>query len=246
MNALKTLAVLGLSLVTCAAISQGQPPQAAPTPQQRIAMLKQWLQASQAQLRTYEWVETTVISKDGEEKHRTEKRCYYGVDGTLQKVLVSDANTGGEGGPPGILLPGKLIKKAGKRKAEDLKEYMQSAGELVQSYLPPDSSRIQQSVDAGKMTLAPLDGGRRVQLVFKDYMKAGDSLSVDIENPTNRLMGMQVSSYVEDPEETVVLNAGMSVLPDGTIYTARTTLTAESKGVEVVIMNTGYHRSGGG
>jgi hypothetical protein len=207
MNALKALAVLGLSLATSAAISQGQPP---PTPQQRVAMLKQWMQASQAQLRAYEWLETTVISKDGEEKHRTEKRCYYGVDGTLQKVLVSDANTGGEGGPPGILLPGKLIKKA------------------------------------GKMTLAPLDGGRRIQLMFKDYMKAGDSLSVDIENPTNRLMGMQVSSYVEDPEETVVLNAGMSVLPDGTIYTARTTLTAESKDVEVVIMNTGYHRSGGG
>ncbi len=236
------LTAICLSALASAALAQDQPPQAPPSPQQRVAMLKQWLAASQAQMRTYEWIETTVISKDGEEKHRTEKRCYYGVDGALQKVAVSDTSTGKSGGPPGLLLPGKLIKKAGEHKAEELEEYMKSAAELIQQYVPPDPQRIQQSVNAGQMSMNMIQPGRMDQLQFGDYLKSGDSLSVDIEVPTNRLAGLHVASYVDKPEDAVRLDVTMSVLPDGTIYAQRSTLNAESKGVTVVIENTGYHK----
>ena len=75
---------------------QGQP-QPPPTPEQRVAMLKQWLQASQAQLRTYEWVETTVITKGGEEKSRKQSTVYYGADGKLQKVPIGGGAEGKSG-----------------------------------------------------------------------------------------------------------------------------------------------------
>ena len=238
----KGLSAACLLLLAPVALPQ-EPP--APTPQQRVAMLKQWMQASQAQLRSYEWIETTVVSKDGEEKSRTGKRCYYGVDGVLQKVAVSTSSAE-SGGPPGILIPGKIVRRLGERKKEDLAEYMKSAGDLVHSYVPPEPARIQQSVNAGKMTMSPQDGGRRMQLVFKDYLKAGDALSVDIELPTNRLMGMHVASYVEDADDAVTLDVGMAVLPDGTIYTQRTTLEAKSKGMTVIVENTGHRRTSGG
>ena len=227
-----------ISSIAMAQAPQGQPPQAQPppTPQQRVAMLKQWLQASQAQLRTYEWVETTVISVKGEEKSRKQNTCYYGVDGKLQKVAAAEPAADSGGGP--------LKKRIVAKKKEEMTTYMQEAAALIHSYVPPDPDRIQQSVNAGKMTLAPLDGGRRVQLVFKDYLKAGDSLSVDIENPTNRLMGMGVASYLADsPSDAVQLNVGMGVLPDGTIYTAKTTLQAPAKDLTVVIENTGYRHA---
>ena len=63
-----------------------QAQQAQPTPQQRAEMLKQWLQTSQAQMRAYEWIETTIVSKDGEEKSSTQKRCYYGADGKVRST----------------------------------------------------------------------------------------------------------------------------------------------------------------
>jgi hypothetical protein len=44
--------------------------QSAPTPEQRVAAFKQSLQDSQARLRKYEWVQTTIISLKGEEKNR--------------------------------------------------------------------------------------------------------------------------------------------------------------------------------
>lgn len=229
-----TLVLMTASLVASAQAPQGQAP---PTPQQRVAMLKQWLQASQAQLRNYEWVETTVISKGGEEKSRKQNTCYYGVDGKLQKVPAAAAAADSGGG-------GRLKQRIVARKKEEIADYMKSAAELVHAYVPPDSNRIQQSVNAGKMSMSPQDGGRRVQLVFKDYLKAGDSLSVDIETATNRLLGMNIASYLDDSTaDAIQLNVAMSVLPDGTIYTAKSSLAAPAKDLTVVIENAGYRRS---
>ena len=49
-------------------------PAAQPTPQQRAAQLQQWLKASQAQLRAYQWIETTAVTMDGEEKSRIDRK----------------------------------------------------------------------------------------------------------------------------------------------------------------------------
>ena len=75
---------LGASLAARSAETQ----QAGPTPQERVAALKQSMQESQTKLRQYEWTETTIISLKGEEKARTQKRCSYGADGKLQKVPI--------------------------------------------------------------------------------------------------------------------------------------------------------------
>ena len=106
----------GLAVVTTVALTlligtaaNGQPPPQA-TPEQRVATLKQWLQASQAQLRAYEWIETTTVAKGGEEKSKTEKRCYYGADGKLQKLPISS----GESGPaPPSGRPGRCATPRG-------------------------------------------------------------------------------------------------------------------------------------
>ena len=45
------------------------------TPQQRVAELKAWLQASREQMHAYQWVETTTVSVDGEQKSMVQQRC---------------------------------------------------------------------------------------------------------------------------------------------------------------------------
>jgi hypothetical protein len=64
--------------------------QGSPAVEQRVAALKQSIAESQARLRKYEWIETTIISLKGEEKDRKEQRCYYGVVLT-SAVLTGDA-----------------------------------------------------------------------------------------------------------------------------------------------------------
>ena len=219
--------------------------QAAPTPQQRAAIIKQWLQASQVQLRNYEWIETTVVSKGGEEKSRKQNTCYYGVDGKLQKVPVAGGTEEKAGGPPGIMIPGKILKKIGEKKQAELAAYMQSAIALIHSYMPPDPNRLQTAVGSGKLSVNMLQPGRRVQLVLRDYLKPNDSLSIDIELPTNRVIGMHVTSYVDKPDDVVQLDVTMGVLPDGTIFAQKTLLNAQSKDITVTVDNSGHHRTAG-
>jgi hypothetical protein len=203
-------------------------------------MLKQWMQASQAQLRAYQWIETTVITLNGEEKSRTQNSVYYGADGGIQKVPIAGNDAGGDSGPRG-----PLRKKLVENKKAELTDYMKAASALVHSYVPPDQNLIQQAVNAGKLAVNMIEPGRRVRLEFGNYLKAGDSLGIDIELPTNRLLGMQVSSYLDTPQDAVTLNVTMGVLPDGTIYTAQTVLNAPTKKMTVTVENTGYRRSGG-
>jgi hypothetical protein len=210
--------------------------QPAPTPQQRVAMLKQWLQASQAQIRGYEWIETTVIAKGGEEKSRKQNSCYYGVDGALQKVpLASDAEA--DSGPRG-----PLRKRIAASKKEEVTDYMQSAAALIHEYVPPDANRIQQAVNSGTFSVSPSAG--RARLTFKSYLKPNDELNVDVELPTNRLIGLSVASYLEDAKDAVHLDVEMGLLPDGTIFAHRSTLAAPAKDITVVIENTGHRPAG--
>jgi hypothetical protein len=198
-------------------------------------MLQQWLKASQMQMRAYEWVETTVIAKGGEEKSRKQSRCYYGADGKVQKIALADPAGTQDSGREGRL--GKRVKEA---KKEEITAYMQSAVELVHSYVPPDPARIQAVINAGKFSVSP--AGQQVRLDFKDYLKPGDSLSVRVEAPTNRLLGLNVASYLDAPSDAITLDVTESVLPDGTIYTARTVLDAKAKDLKVTIENTGHQK----
>jgi azurin len=226
------ISLLALVLV-CPGIALAQAPQ--PSVQERVAVLKATFAASQANLRQYEWIETTVVSLNGEEKSRKQQRCYYGADGVLQKVLV-DAS------PPPPTKPG-LRGRIIANKTAEMTDYMKSAVSLVKSYVPPDPARIQASQNAGKVSIQVLDPGKRAQVNFRDYQKPGDNLAVVINLANNVVAGIGVSSYLDSPTDVVTLDATMSQLNDGTIYTSDITLNAAAKNLTVTVQNTGYRKT---
>jgi len=208
--------------------------QAQPTPQQRAAAIKQQLQASQAKLRAYEWIETTVVSKDGEENARTQKRCYYGADGKLQKIVLEQTASKPRGGP--------LMRATAEEKKKEMTAYMQKASELSHSYVPPIPGLGQRSIDSGKVGVQMLEPGRRARLNFNDYLKPGDVLGIELELQTNRPLGLNVGTYLDTKENPVQLGVTMAALPDGTIFVQRSQLEAKAKGIDVVVENAGYRR----
>jgi hypothetical protein len=214
-------------------ISQAQAPQGSLP--ERVAALKTQFAVSQANLRQYEWIETTVVSVNGEEKLRKQQRCYYGADGVLQKVLI-DAS------PPPATKPGLRGRIIANKKAE-LTAYMQSAVSLVKSYIPPDPAKIQAAKDAGKVTIQVLDPGRRAQINFHDYQQSGDNLAIVINLANNVVAGLGVSSYLDSPTDVVTMDAKMGQLNDGTTYTSDTTLNASAKNLTVTVQNTGYRKT---
>jgi hypothetical protein len=203
--------------------------------QQRVAALKQSVARDQQNIRQYEWIETTVISLKGEEKSRQQKRCYYGAEGSLQKVTV-DAS------PPAAKkrgLRGRVIEK----KKEELTDYMKQAVALVKTYVPPDPARIQAVKDAGKVSLDLPGGGHGARVNLRDYAKPGDVLSVEVDPASNRVMGLTVATYLDDVKDAVTLDVRFSSLQDGTGYPATEALVAKAKNLSVNVTNSGYRKS---
>jgi hypothetical protein len=204
-----------------------------PTLQERVAALKQSLAESQKALRTYQWVETTTVSMKGEVKSQKQMSCYYGADGALQKQPLSAPPP-----PPAKKkgLKGKIVES----KKEELTGTMKKAVALVKSYLPPDPARIQQAKDAGKATVEVVEPGKMVRLSFRDYQLPGDTLAITLDPATNRLAGIQVTTYLDKPSNPVDLKVTMGTLADGTVYSASTQLEVKAEKVAVNIANTGY------
>ena len=205
-----------------------------PSAAERAAALKVNIAASQSVLRQHEWVETTTVLMKGDEKSRQQERCYYGADGKVTKVELNSS-------PEPEKKRGLRGKVAEKKKGE-LTDYMKNAVGLVKMYVPPDANRIEAAKQAGNVSIEMLDPGKRARLNFKNYVKQGDNLGVEIDLVNNRPLALKVSTFLEDASDAVTLDVKMSQLLDGTSYPSDTTLDAKAKNLKVAVQNSGYRK----
>lgn len=235
----RTIAAAAIAVALVMSAAAARPAgQAAPTPDQIVAALKQNLAESQKRLRQYEWIETTVISLKGEAKSRKQQRVYYGADGKLIKLPVGEPQpqaASGGGGRRG----GRAKERVVENKKNEMQEYMEKAAALIHQYVPPSPERIQKAKDAGNVQLKPQPEGKaRVEL--RNFVQPSDLLAIDLDAKASNLTALSVETYLEKQEDAVTLAVGFSTLADGTSYTARTTLEATAKNISVVIENSGH------
>ena len=57
-----------------------------------------------------------------------------------------------------------------------------------------------------------------MRLTFTDYLKAGDSLALDVDLASNRPLAAKVSSYLDSPKEPVTLDVRFSTLDNNATY----------------------------
>jgi len=230
-NRLTSAAVL-LSLAAFTLPVVGQQPGIA----ERVAELKASLEASRTVLKQYQWIQTTVVSLNGEEKSRKQDQCYYGADGTLAKIQI-DAS-------PAPEKERGLRGRIKERKEKEITDYMEEAAALVKSYVPPTPARLQAAKDLGNVSLAMIDPGKRARLNFSNYLKAGDTLSAEVDLTNNHLVGLSVKTYLDDsPDAPVDLTTSFGTLDDGTTYPKSSTLTAPAKNLQVQVTNSGYRKA---
>lgn len=204
-----------------------------PSAQEHVVALKASLAASQAILKNYEWVETTVISLKGEEKSRLMNRCYNGADGKVQKVPLTE--------PPPAEKKRGLRGKIVEAKKEELTGFMKAAVAVVKDYVPPSPALIQKAKDAGKVTVQPLSGSK-TRLTFADFLKPGDSLALEMDLGSNRPVSAQIRSYLDTQAEVVTLNVRFGTLDSSATYASQITLEAPGENLKVTVENSGYRR----
>lgn len=227
-------------------IAWQQPQQAATAPslEQRVAEIKASLARSQATLRSYEWMETTIVSLKGEEKSRTVHRCYYGAEGKIQKIAVEAPQDEGSGRG----LRGRIKEN----KKEEMADYVQQAVELVKHYVPPAPERVQSVLNAGRASLQLVQPDQQVNVALNAYHKTGDSLTIMLDIAANRLLGFDVQTYLDEsvaegksPKDPVSMKVRQSAFPDGTVYTDTIELETPSKHLTVVVQHSGYRIASG-
>jgi hypothetical protein len=234
-------ALLSLCLVLPAAAQEPTEPAAAKP--DHAAAIKESLQKSMAALRQYQWVETTAVSMKGEEKSRTQKNCFYGADGKVQKTPVA--------APAPAEDKGRDKKRKGvkgrvvENKTEEISDAMKEALALVKQYVPPDPARIQAAKTEGRVTATQPDPAGQVRLVIKDYLKKGDSLTLDANAATDRISGVTVATFTEKAKDAVGLKVSFGAFADGTVYPAKIQLDIASQNLGLAIENSGYKKVGG-
>jgi hypothetical protein len=222
--------VLCVAVATTATLAQGVKQEL----QLKLATVKESVAKNQAALRQYSWTEHTDMSLKGEVKNSTDKLCRYGADGKVGKT------------PIGTPAPKKEMQGMKKRVAEkkigELQDYMERAASLIHRYMPPSPESMQAAYQAGTASLGQAGPGK-IQLMFRDYAKPGDSLTFDFDAAAKRLQSISVSSYLDDPKDDIVtLAVVFQTLPDGVNYVASTTLNAAAEQVVVKTTNSNYQK----
>lgn len=201
---------------------------------QRVGELVANLRKSREAIKKYEWIETTTVSVNGEQKAQFEKRCFYGADGKVAKeMLTQPAPPERKRGLRGLIA---------ERKKAELSDEMKQAVDLLHQYVPPTHEQIEACKNAGNASIDVIDPGKRIRLNFKDYRVAGDKLSIEVDLTNNRPSNLAVTSYLDAPAKPLACDVVFGVLDDGTIYAEEATLNLEKQNLKIVVENSGYRK----
>jgi hypothetical protein len=201
--------------------------------QENVNLIKKNLSESKANIVKYEWIETITTFVNGEQKSVKQSQCYYSLDGQLTKVATGATTAPGKT-PPGIR--GKIAEN----KKEEMADYIEAALAKIKTYIPPKADVIQKIYADGKAGIKVLEPGKKFKLEFPDYSQPGDLVSITLDKEHSLLLGYNVNTFVEGPDDPISLVIAMKTLPDGTSYPANITFNSASKKVKIVLANSGY------
>jgi hypothetical protein len=203
---------------------------------EKLAALKQSAAANQQRLHKYQWTEIQQVTFKGEAKPEQQFMCQYGPNGQVQKIPLTQQQ------PPS---GGKLKQRIVEKKKDEMEQYMGQVKSLLALYVPPNPQKMQQAMQAGKVSLSHDAGAGLVNLTFKDYAQLGDQLVIAFDPAAKKIANLNVNTYMGEAKDTVTLLVNFSTLPDGTNYAEKTVLNAAAKQIVVSTINTNYHTLGG-
>ena len=203
--------------------------------QKKLAAIKESQAANKAALATYSWTETMQFSLKGEVRSTKTFACRYGPDGKVVRTPI---------GPPAEQpKEGPLRRRMAEKAKDDVEDTMGRVRTVIGLYVPPDGQKMEQAFGAGNASL-DRPGQGEAGLVFRNYAKPNDSMTLDFNMEAKKLAKLAVSSYLDDPSQPVMLNVQFATLPDGTSYPATTIVNAPSQAMQVTMTNSNYQKIG--
>jgi hypothetical protein len=203
--------------------------------EQKLMLIKQAQAANKEKLAQYTWLETETISINGNVKDTKVYKVRIGANGQPQKTEISEQKA-----QPGGGRQGRIKARVIERATEEYRDYGQQIGALAKQYTTPDPERLMQAKQAHNISVQ--SGGGSVNLVVKNYVKQGDSLTMTIDPKTHSPASVRVDSYLNDPSDTVTISAQFAQLPDGTNHVSTITINGTSKRLTINEQNANYQK----
>jgi hypothetical protein len=204
--------------------------------QERLAVVKMAMAANAQKLHQYQWIETTQITLNGEQKPPTQAGCQYGPDGRVQKTPIGSPSEEPGGGP--------LMKRIIEKKKAEMKQYMGDVKAVLALYLPPDPRKMEQAKQAGNLSVNPVPPSA-VNLIFSNYAQPGDQMTLTFDTAAKKIASLSINTAMGASQDPVTLQVQMASLPDGTNYAQQTILNAVAKQLVVTTTNSNYQKLGG-
>jgi hypothetical protein len=228
-NALLIAAAIVASLFPATAGAGGQ---TSGDLQEKLAAVKQSAAENQKKLHQYQWVETVQLKLDGDTKPGSQSKCQFGPDGKVQKTPI--------GQPPQAPRGSSLKQRIIAKKRGQIKVYLIQVRTLLAMYVPPSSQRMQQALEAGRVSLDATAGTGVTQILFDDYALPGDQLTISFNTTEKRITALNVDTYLDDPNDTVRLAVQFASLPDSTNYVQQSVVNATAKKLQVTTTSSNY------
>ena len=122
---------------------------------------------------------------------------------------------------------------------DDLKSYLADAQEVISQYVPPDPARMQQAFSSGNASFIP--GGAGTRIVFKNYAKPNDQMTLTFDMGTKKMTSISVTSSMANGDP-VDLSVKFATLPDGTSFPSQTMLSCPARQIQVNTTNSSYQK----
>jgi hypothetical protein len=203
-----------------------------PELQQQVSSIQESMAKNKQALASYSWNEQVTISLKGQEKKQEHFQVRLGPDLKPQKTSLDP--------PPDAPSGGRLKRHVVAKKTEEYQEYANQMKALAQQYVPPDKDLLQQAFAQGNISLGAAGAPGEIQLVIKNYLKSGDSMTLVFDKTQKEVLRIQIASYMNDPKDAMNLTVGFSRLPDGTNHVSNLAIDGVGKQLNIAIQNANY------
>lgn len=219
-----------------AIVSWGTPRVAAQTPQlqQSLVEIRQAVATYRQSLSHYTWLEQQTVIVKGEVRKEELYQVHLGPDGKPERILT--------GGTPSSFTVGRVRRIVTRHMTSEYEQYAKEIGALAQSYVEPDSQRVQQAYQQGHITSGPTGLPGEVRVTIASYVKPNDSVVIVFNRPQKMIVSFHISSYLSSPSDAVDISAQFTKLPDGTNCASGVIVNGVSKQLTVHIQYSDYTR----
>jgi hypothetical protein len=202
--------------------------------QQATTALMTSMAANSRQLKQYTFKQRTEMYHKGDLKNYKLDEIHYNATGERISVPLGEqkADPAPRRHGPGS----RIIAKKIESKQEEMKEYVERLMSLTSRYAAPEPGKLQAAFATADVTMA--GGSNLVRVVMRNYIKAGDAITMTFDKATNRATKTEVTTNLDDGPVTIVLTYDQ--LRDGLTYPGKTTIAYDAEQLEMRIYTYDY------